>query len=79
MVFGILLKGFNSLYLNIPIDFCCEFIPQLVFMLCTFGYMNFLMVFKWLNHYEPNEAPSIISTMIDMILTPSKIVNYLVK
>lgn len=44
-------------------------------MICTFGYMDFLIIFKFLNVYEPELAPSIISTLIGMALTPLEIVN----
>jgi len=37
MTFGVLLKGFNNIYYGHLIDFFHEFIPQLIFMLCTFG------------------------------------------
>ena len=49
MLFGILMKGVNSIYFKNKIDFFCEFIPQLLFLLCTFGFMDFLIVYKWLH------------------------------
>lgn len=73
MTFGILLKGVNAIHFESPLDFFCEFIPQTVFLTCTFGYMDFLIVVKWLTVYE-GDAPSIITTMIGMVLTPFEIV-----
>lgn len=41
-------------------------------MLVTFGYMDFMIIFKWLHQYDPTYlAPSIITIMINMILQPS--------
>jgi V-type H+-transporting ATPase subunit a len=74
MTFGIFLKGANAIYFESALDFFCEFIPQLVFLICTFGYMDFLIIVKWLTVYPPEEAPSIITTMIDMVLNPFSLV-----
>ena len=70
MSLGICLKGSNNLYYKQYIDFFFEFIPQIVIMLCMFGYMDMLIVWKWLTNWEGRTAgaPSIISTMIDMFL-----------
>lgn len=45
-------------------------IPELVFMLCLFGYLVFMVVFKWII-YTPAQsefAPSILIHFIDMFL-----------
>lgn len=45
-------------------------LPQLVFMLCLFGYLVFLIVYKWLA-YGPGQsdrAPSILLHFINMLL-----------
>ena len=47
MVFGILLSLFNHVYFKKRLSIWFEFLPQMVFMLCTFGYMIFLIVFKF--------------------------------
>ncbi|CAD8075273.1 unnamed protein product [Paramecium primaurelia] len=70
MLFGILMKGVNTLYFKNYLDFFCEFIPQLLFMICTFGWMDFIIIVKWLNTYENNTDPSIIETMINQVLKP---------
>lgn len=44
-------------------------IPQLIFMLTTFFYMDFLILFKWFKDYSGSnskDAPSIISKMISV-------------
>lgn len=70
MSLGILLKGLNSRYFNKPLDFYFEFIPQIILLLILFGYMNLLIVLKWMTYYENGyEAPAIITVMIDMFLS----------
>ena len=67
MVFGILLKGINCISYSKYIDFFCEFIPQLLFMLSTFGYMTFLIIWKWFIRFsDTSESPSIITTLLNM-------------
>lgn len=70
MSIGILLKGTNNLYYRDWIGFFFEFIPQIVIMLALFGFMDMLIVWKWLTDWTGREqyAPSVISTMIDMFL-----------
>ena len=52
MLLGIMLKGLNAIYFKKPLDFIFEFIPQLIFMLCIFGYMNFMIIYKWLKSWN---------------------------
>ncbi|CAD8048174.1 unnamed protein product [Paramecium sonneborni] len=68
MLLGITLGGLNYLFLQDWLRLYCKFIPQLLFLVCTIGYMVFLIIYKWLTHFEPQNAPSIITTMISMIL-----------
>lgn len=70
MSIGILMKGMNSLYFCRGIDFIFEFLPQIILMLCLFGYMDYLIIVKWLTPWEGNEhsSPAIIATMIGMFL-----------
>jgi V-type H+-transporting ATPase subunit a len=69
MTGGILIKGSNALYFkNLP-EFFTEFIPQLLFMLCTFGYMVVCIIIKWCTDYsqDPSKAPSIIALFINLV------------
>jgi len=70
MSLGIFMKAFNSLYFGRLVDFFFEFIPQICLLWSLFGFMNVLIIVKWLNNWEgrSNRAPSIISTMISMFL-----------
>ena len=58
-------------------DFIFEFIPQIILLLVLFGYMDLLIILKWLRPMDLADpadkdrvhyAPSIITTMIDMFL-----------
>jgi V-type H+-transporting ATPase subunit a len=77
MTLGIFIKASNSLYFKRKLDFYFEFIPQLIFMTVLFGYMDFLIIFKWLKPWQPYDinAPSIITTMINMPLRMGETVN----
>lgn len=67
MVVGIFLKAANNIHFKNAIDFFFEFIPQILFMLSTFGYMVFLIFVKWNNDYtaDTSKAPSILTTFIN--------------
>ena len=75
MTLGIVIKGLNAAYFKRWAEFCFEFIPQLIVMLAMFGYMDLLIVLKWLTDYEgiTHQAPSIIQTMIGMFLNQGAI------
>ena len=67
MCLGILMKGVNAFNFRKPLDFIFEFIPQLLFMLVTFGYMCTAIVVKWLQNWgDGSGAPSIISIFINI-------------
>jgi V-type H+-transporting ATPase subunit a len=70
MSLGILMKGANAYQQRSLIDFFFEFVPQITVLLCLFGFMDLMIIIKWLTNWEGKEmyAPSIIGTMIDMFL-----------
>lgn len=69
MTVGVLLSGANALFFGRSRDFWGQFVPQLLMFGCSFGYMVFLIVLKWV---APGPAPTIINIMIDMFLSPGK-------
>lgn len=48
------------------------FIPELLFLMCIFGYLVFLIFFKWLAYSaeDATSAPSILIHFINMFLFP---------
>ena len=75
MTLGIVLKGINSIYDKNLIECFCVFIPELIFMLILFGYMDLLIFLKWSVNYEREEkrAPDIKSYLMNMILKFGKL------
>ncbi len=58
MTFGLFLRASNALYFKSSLDFWCEAVPQLVFMISMFGYMVFLIMAKWwIDWFNPAESP----------------------
>jgi V-type H+-transporting ATPase subunit a len=48
MSLGVCMKGFNALYFKSYVDFFFEFIPQIALLLALFGWMDTLIVAKWI-------------------------------
>lgn len=74
MTLGVFVKASNNIYFCNLIDFFFEFVPQLIFLTLLFGYMDFLIVYKWTVNwglYAAN-APSVITTMINLPLKLGK-------
>jgi len=70
MSLGVCMKAFNAIHFKSKIDFFFEFVPQIILLVALFGYMDILIISKWLTSYSGNEsmAPSIINTMINIPL-----------
>lgn len=72
MLIGVALKFANSLFFKNKTDFVFECIPQLLFMLAFFGYMDWMIMYKWITPVTADPTlsgpPGIINTMITMAL-----------
>lgn len=70
MLFGIFLGFWNHTYFQNKINIFCQFIPEVIFILSIFGYMNTLIFYKWLSWDASDSycAPSILITLINMFL-----------
>ena len=70
MFFGVLLSLGNHIYFKQYANIICEFVPQVLLLCCMFGYMDLLIVYKWLHFDADNSdhAPSILVSMINMFL-----------
>lgn len=75
MSLGVTLKGLNAALAWSGLDFFCEFLPQLFFLLALFGTMDAFIVSKWLTDYSgrENEAPSVITQMINNVLKSGEV------
>ncbi|KAM6202244.1 V-type proton ATPase 116 kDa subunit a 4 [Rhynchocyon petersi] len=70
MVFGVILSLFNHVYFRKMINIALQFIPEMIFILCLFGYLVFMIIFKWC-HFDVHvsqRAPSILIHFINMFL-----------
>uniref|UniRef100_A0A3Q3JW11 V-type proton ATPase subunit a n=1 Tax=Monopterus albus TaxID=43700 RepID=A0A3Q3JW11_MONAL len=70
MSFGVILSAYNYLYSRKKHNLYLVFIPELLFLLCLFGYLVFMIFYKWLVFSSKNsrEAPSILIHFINMFL-----------
>eukprot|EP00933_Yihiella_yeosuensis_P016790 TRINITY_DN1420_c0_g1_i1.p1 TRINITY_DN1420_c0_g1~~TRINITY_DN1420_c0_g1_i1.p1 ORF type:complete len:810 (+),score=203.16 TRINITY_DN1420_c0_g1_i1:81-2510(+) len=66
MTVGVLLRWSNAAYFKNLTDFLFECVPMLVFMLCFFGWMDFMILYKWVNPVD--NPPSIINSLICMAM-----------
>jgi len=64
------MKAFNASYFKNKLDFFFEFVPQIILLLVLFGFMDLMIICKWLTDFTGREhlAPSVISHMISMAL-----------
>jgi V-type H+-transporting ATPase subunit a len=71
MTLGVFLRFGNALYFKSKIDFWCECVPMLIFMVCFFGWMDFMILYKWVNWIDTeNGPPGIINSLICMAMGP---------
>merc|ERR1719353_2442405 len=63
MTAGTLFSFSNATHEKSVVDLSCVCLPQLIFLIMFFGYMDWMIIYKWTN---PGSAPSIINTMIAM-------------
>lgn len=70
MVLGIFMKGLNALHHHSVVEYVFEFIPQIIFMLAFFGYMDVMIVIKWCTDWTSvhQNAPTLITTLINIPL-----------
>ena len=69
MNLGIILSYFNQKYFADMLSTLCEFIPQMIFLNCLFGYLAFLILLKW----ATGSTADLYHTMIYMFLSPGDV------
>uniref|UniRef100_A0A8C6PGV3 V-type proton ATPase subunit a n=1 Tax=Nothobranchius furzeri TaxID=105023 RepID=A0A8C6PGV3_NOTFU len=67
MTFGVILSSYNHMK---KYNLYLVFLPQLLFLMCLFGYLVFMIVYKWLvfSVTDSSFAPSILIHFINMFL-----------
>ncbi|SPP88009.1 V-type proton ATPase 116 kDa subunit a [Drosophila guanche] len=76
MVFGVCMSVVNFTHFKRYASIFLEFVPQILFLLLLFGYMVFMMFFKWVTYnaqtnfqpQTPGCAPSVLIMFINMML-----------
>uniref|UniRef100_A0A8C6FG46 V-type proton ATPase subunit a n=1 Tax=Moschus moschiferus TaxID=68415 RepID=A0A8C6FG46_MOSMO len=70
MVFGVILSLFNYRFFRNTLNIILQFIPEMIFILSLFGYLVFMIIFKWcsFNVSVSRRAPSILIHFINMFL-----------
>ncbi len=65
MLLGIAIKGINNLNTRKYNAFLFEFIPQFFFMFIVFGYLIYMIYYKWRTDYDndTSKSPSILTIM----------------
>jgi len=84
MTVGICLSFLNQIYFRQYLSVFYEFFPQMVFLLGLFGFMDALIIFKWLNDWRDPQysnyggpggfiAPRLLNLLINMFLSPFEV------
>ncbi|EME29854.1 V-type proton ATPase subunit a2 [Galdieria sulphuraria] len=81
MLLGIVLSYFNASFFRSGLDIWYVFVPQLLFMSCTFGYLVLLIFIKWLTNWNAPSClsdsrcrpPDLKNTLIGLFMTPYKV------
>uniref|UniRef100_A0A8C7ZZH9 V-type proton ATPase subunit a n=1 Tax=Oryzias sinensis TaxID=183150 RepID=A0A8C7ZZH9_9TELE len=70
MSFGVILSTYNHVYFKKKYNLYLVFLPELLFLLCLFGYLVFMIFYKWLafSAEDSSHAPSILIHFINMFL-----------
>ncbi|NXF54967.1 VPP3 ATPase, partial [Oceanites oceanicus] len=77
MGFGVLLGVFNHVHFQQRHRLVLELLPEMIFLLALFGYLVFLIFYKWVKFSAADSlvAPSILIHFIDMFLFTSNADN----
>jgi V-type H+-transporting ATPase subunit a len=81
MVMGICLSYSNGKFFKNRLDIVYVFVPQMIFMNAIFGYLVFLILFKWCKNFDAPEcvadpnclAPDLKTVLIGMFMSPGNV------
>lgn len=77
MGFGLYLCLLNHIEYGDWISLIFEWIPQFIFLVTFFVYMDFMIIYKWCINWEDKEyaPPSLITVLVNFVLGPGTIVK----
>lgn len=72
---AICLQVLNHLHFGHPKHIWAEFLPQLLFMECIFGYLTICILYKWSVNWEEagRNPPNLLNMLIKLFLSPGSI------
>jgi len=73
MLLGTFISLGNYIHFGLKLNIIFDFIPQVLFMLCTFGYLVLLIFLKWLLRKVNSDYGFLINVLISMFLSPGTI------
>ncbi|RUS74587.1 hypothetical protein EGW08_017647 [Elysia chlorotica] len=68
MLFGICLSVFNHIHFKHYFDIIVEFVPELLFLGCLFGYLVSMVFYKWLMFDAESCPPALLIHYINMFM-----------
>lgn len=68
MTLGIAIKGLNARFNKDKLEYYCEFVPQIIFLLILFGYMDMMILVKWSRDWTGKDTPSLITQMVNIFV-----------
>jgi len=72
MSLGLVMHLLNGIYFKLHYDIYFEFIPRFCFLMCTFGYLVFMIFYKWNRNWAgehlSGSAPTLLNELIYMFL-----------
>jgi V-type H+-transporting ATPase subunit a len=78
MLAGLVLSLMNHLYFKDWKHIIFGFIPEVIFLMCTFGYMAIIIIVKWCSTFAAtHDAPSLLETMTNFFLSPGTVTQEL--
>ena len=73
MTLGLFLSLSNHLFFKDYKKIVFGFIPECIFLFCSFGYMCVMLILKWVKPWQnAHTAPNILETMTNFFLSPGK-------
>lgn len=69
MTNNLIYLGVNSIYNKNFIEFAFDFLPQILFFVSVFGYLIFMIIFKWIHAWGDN-PPNLLNIMINLNKMP---------